>query len=104
MPAYDTALTFCTEAQVEAVVISFFHAYANTAHEDRAREILAAMTDLDVSADAFAYLDGKRGKVAGVDALQLRADQRHRGLAGEGGAHALGEVRRVLARSHRLVG
>lgn len=29
------------ERDVEAVVISFLHAYANTAHEDRAREILA---------------------------------------------------------------
>ena len=38
----------------------------------QAREILDRMTDLDVSADAFAYLDGKRGKVAGVDALLLR--------------------------------
>ena len=38
----------------------------------KAREILAGMSDLDVSADAFAYLDGKRGKVAGVDALLLR--------------------------------
>jgi sarcosine oxidase subunit alpha len=38
----------------------------------RAREILAGLTDLDVSADAFAYLDGKRGNVAGVDALLLR--------------------------------
>jgi sarcosine oxidase subunit alpha len=38
----------------------------------KAREILATMTDLDVSPEAFAYLDGKRGKVAGVDALLLR--------------------------------
>ena len=38
----------------------------------RAREILAGMCDLDVSAEAFAYLDGKRAKVAGVDALLLR--------------------------------
>jgi sarcosine oxidase subunit alpha len=37
-----------------------------------ARGILAGMTDLDVSADAFGYLDGKRGSVAGVDALLLR--------------------------------
>ncbi len=29
--------------QVESVVISFLHAYANTAHEDRARAILAAI-------------------------------------------------------------
>ena len=38
----------------------------------RAREILAGLTDLDVSPGGFAYLDGKRGKVAGVDALLLR--------------------------------
>ncbi len=38
----------------------------------RAREILAELSDLDVSPEAFAYLDGKRGKVAGVDALLLR--------------------------------
>jgi N-methylhydantoinase A len=31
------------QAVVEAVVISFLHAYANTTHEDRAREILAAI-------------------------------------------------------------
>ena len=37
-----------------------------------AREMLAGLCDLDVSADAFAYLDGKRGRVAGVDALLLR--------------------------------
>ncbi|MGI8779982.1 MAG: FAD-dependent oxidoreductase [Solirubrobacteraceae bacterium] len=38
----------------------------------KAREILAGLTDLDVSAEGFAYLDGKRAKVAGVDALLLR--------------------------------
>jgi N-methylhydantoinase A len=31
------------ERGVEAVVIAFLHAYANTAHEDRARDILAAI-------------------------------------------------------------
>jgi N-methylhydantoinase A len=31
------------EAGVEAVIVSFLHAYANTAHEDRAREILSAI-------------------------------------------------------------
>ena len=31
------------EAAVEAVIISFLHAYANTTHEDRAREILVAI-------------------------------------------------------------
>ena len=38
----------------------------------KAREILAGLTDLDVSPEGFSYLDGKRGKVAGVDALLLR--------------------------------
>jgi sarcosine oxidase subunit alpha len=38
----------------------------------QAREILAGMCDLDVSSEAFKYLDGKRGRVAGVDALLLR--------------------------------
>jgi sarcosine oxidase subunit alpha len=38
----------------------------------KAREILAGICDLDVSPGAFTYLDGKRGKVAGVDALLLR--------------------------------
>jgi sarcosine oxidase, subunit alpha len=38
----------------------------------KAREILAGMCDLDVSAESFAYLDAKQGKVAGVDALLLR--------------------------------
>jgi len=37
-----------------------------------ARTILAGLTDLDVSAAAFAYLDGKRAAVAGVDALLMR--------------------------------
>jgi sarcosine oxidase subunit alpha len=38
----------------------------------QARAILAGLTDLDVSAEGFAYLDGKRAAVAGVDALLLR--------------------------------
>jgi sarcosine oxidase subunit alpha len=38
----------------------------------RAREIMGALTDLDCSNDAFAYLDGKRAMVAGVPALILR--------------------------------
>jgi len=38
----------------------------------KAREILAGLTDLDTAPEAFTYLDGKRGKVAGVDALLLR--------------------------------
>ncbi len=38
----------------------------------KAREILAAVTDLDVSNEAFAYLDGKQAIVAGVPALLLR--------------------------------
>jgi N-methylhydantoinase A len=31
------------EAEVEAVIVAFLHSYANTAHEDRAKEILAAI-------------------------------------------------------------
>ena len=38
----------------------------------RAREILASLTELDCSAEGFAYLDGKRTKVAGVPCLLLR--------------------------------
>ena len=38
----------------------------------RAREILGELTDLDCSAEAFKYLDGKHGKVAGVPCLILR--------------------------------
>jgi sarcosine oxidase, subunit alpha len=38
----------------------------------KAREILAALTDLDCSADAFKYLDAKQAKVAGVECLILR--------------------------------
>jgi sarcosine oxidase subunit alpha len=38
----------------------------------RAREIMGALTDLDCSNEAFAYLDGKRARVAGVPALILR--------------------------------
>ena len=38
----------------------------------KAREILAGLTDLDVSSEGFTYLDGKQAKVAGVDALLLR--------------------------------
>jgi sarcosine oxidase subunit alpha len=38
----------------------------------RAREILAGLTDLDVSADGFVYLDGKQAAVAGVEALLMR--------------------------------
>ena len=38
----------------------------------RAREILGELTDLDCSAEAFKYLDGKQGKVAGVPCLILR--------------------------------
>jgi sarcosine oxidase subunit alpha len=37
-----------------------------------AREIMGALTDLDCSNEAFAYLDGKRARVAGVPALILR--------------------------------
>ena len=38
----------------------------------RAREILAGLTDLDCSNESFAYLDGKRARVAGVPCLLLR--------------------------------
>jgi sarcosine oxidase subunit alpha len=38
----------------------------------RAREIVAALTELDCSAEAFTYLDGKRAEVAGVPCLILR--------------------------------
>jgi sarcosine oxidase subunit alpha len=37
-----------------------------------AREIMGRLTDLDVSNEAFPYLDGQRGKVAGVPCLILR--------------------------------
>ncbi|MGH2895228.1 MAG: FAD-dependent oxidoreductase, partial [Solirubrobacteraceae bacterium] len=38
----------------------------------RAREIMAAVTDLDCSNEAFAYLDGKQAHIAGVQCLILR--------------------------------
>ncbi|MGH2803983.1 MAG: aminomethyltransferase, partial [Thermoleophilaceae bacterium] len=38
----------------------------------RAREIMAKVTELDCSAEAFAYLDGRRAEVAGVPCLLLR--------------------------------
>jgi sarcosine oxidase subunit alpha len=38
----------------------------------RAREIMAKLTDLDCSSEAFTYLDGKRADVAGVPSLILR--------------------------------
>jgi sarcosine oxidase subunit alpha len=38
----------------------------------RARAIMGALTDLDCSNEAFAYLDAKRAQVAGVPALILR--------------------------------
>ena len=38
----------------------------------KAREIMAAVTDLDCSNEAFAYLDGKQAKIAGVECLILR--------------------------------
>ena len=38
----------------------------------RSRAILERLTDLDCSADAFGYLDGRRAHVAGVPALLLR--------------------------------
>jgi sarcosine oxidase, subunit alpha len=38
----------------------------------RAREIMATLTDLNVSNEGFPYLDGQRGNVAGVPCLVLR--------------------------------
>ncbi|MFL5892285.1 MAG: 2Fe-2S iron-sulfur cluster-binding protein [Solirubrobacterales bacterium] len=38
----------------------------------RAREIMEQLTELDVSNEAFPYLDGQRGQVAGVPSLILR--------------------------------
>jgi sarcosine oxidase, subunit alpha len=38
----------------------------------RAREIMGELADIDCSAEAFTYLDGKQGAVAGVDCLMLR--------------------------------
>jgi sarcosine oxidase subunit alpha len=38
----------------------------------RAREIMGKLTDLDCSSEAFTYLDGKQGEVAGVPSLILR--------------------------------
>jgi sarcosine oxidase subunit alpha len=38
----------------------------------RARDVLARITDLDVSNDSFSYLDAKGAKVAGIDCLLLR--------------------------------
>ena len=38
----------------------------------RARELTGRLTDLDLSAEAFKYLDARHGKIAGVPALLLR--------------------------------
>ncbi len=38
----------------------------------RAREIMATVTDLDCSNEAFGYLDGQQGMIAGVQCLILR--------------------------------
>jgi len=38
----------------------------------QAREILSELTDLDCSAEAFKYLDGKQAQIAGVQTLILR--------------------------------
>jgi sarcosine oxidase subunit alpha len=38
----------------------------------RSREVLAPLTDLDVSADAFPYLHARTGRVAGIECLILR--------------------------------
>src|SRR5205823_8200382 len=46
----------------------------------RARELMQHLTDLEVSGEAFTYLDAKRAEVAGVPALVLRI-----GFVGEPG-------------------
>src|SRR5204862_21162 len=46
----------------------------------RSRELLGRLTELDLSADAFRYLDAKRAPVAGVPSLLLRI-----GFVGEPG-------------------
>jgi len=46
----------------------------------RARQIMAGLTDLDVSSEAFGYLDARRAHVAGVPCLILRI-----GFTGEPG-------------------
>jgi sarcosine oxidase subunit alpha len=38
----------------------------------RAREVMSRLTELDMSADAFKYLDAKRAPIAGVNSLMLR--------------------------------
>jgi len=38
----------------------------------RARELMARLTDLDVSNEALSYLDARQGKIAGVPSLVLR--------------------------------
>jgi sarcosine oxidase subunit alpha len=38
----------------------------------KARAIMGALTDLDCSAEAFTYLDGKQGQIAGVPCLIMR--------------------------------
>jgi sarcosine oxidase subunit alpha len=38
----------------------------------KAREIMAKVTDLDCSNEAFAYMDGKQARIAGVECLILR--------------------------------
>ena len=68
----------------------------------RAREALAALTDADVSNEAFRYLDAKEIRVAGVPCLALRI-----GFVGELGyelhcaasvaEHAVGRARRRAA-------
>ena len=45
---------------------------ASTSPGPRAREIMGELTELDCSAEAFTYLDGKRADVAGVPCLILR--------------------------------
>jgi sarcosine oxidase subunit alpha len=59
----------------------------------RAREVLAGLTDLDLSNESFPYLDAKQAKVAGVECLLLRI-----GFVGEVGyeIHCAGAHGRAL--------
>jgi len=46
--------------------------WATASRDPNAREIMGEVTDLDCSAEAFTYLDGKQAEVAGVPCLILR--------------------------------
>jgi sarcosine oxidase subunit alpha len=59
------------QLNVEIVNVTGALAAVNVAGP-RARDLLAALTDTDLSADALKYLDGREGLVAGVPCLMLR--------------------------------